>query len=85
MDLVTFYGGEKTKQELISSFNFSPYYQQYYCGVDVHYTFNGALKLSAGVYRTCAHPMKAWNKEPSHFDNASLEVYLQVEGKINVF
>lgn len=84
-DLITIYGGESTKQIKEKDLNFNPYYQNYYCGLDAHYTFNDALKLSAGLYRCCSHPLYTWNNNSGYFDEAQFKIYLQAEGKIKIF
>ena len=71
-DIVTVYGGESTEQ-------------QYYCGIDIHYAFKEEFKVSAGVYRECMHPVKAWREQVTAVDTASLELYLKIEGKIKLF
>lgn len=84
-DIVTVYGGEYTEQQAAGKLNFCPSEQQYYCGIDIHYAFKEELKVSAGVYRECTHPVKAWEKQVTSVDTASLELYLKIEGKIKLF
>lgn len=85
MDLVTVYGGEKTNQLYMGQMSFDSFEQQYYCGIDVHYSFSEALNLSAGLYRQCTHPVQPWEKSSGCFDTCSLDIYLQVSGKIKLF
>ena len=84
-DIVTVYGGESTEQQAVGKLNFCPSEQQYYCGIDIHYVFKEEFKVSAGVYRECMHPVKAWREQVTSVDTASLELYLKIEGKIKLF
>ena len=84
-DIVTVYGGESTEQQAVGKLNFCPSEQQYYCGIDIHYAFKEEFKVSAGVYRECTHPVKAWREQVTSVDTASLELYLKIEGKIKLF
>lgn len=84
-DFVKVYGGEKTYQSKEKDLSFSVYEQQYYCGIDCHYAFSESMKLSAGLYRQCTHPLNAWDEPYGCNDSASLDVYIQLEGKIKLF
>ena len=84
-DIVTVYGGEYTEQQSSGKLNFCPSEQLYYCGIDIHYSFKEEFKVSAGVYRECMHPVKAWREQVTSVDTASLELYLKIEGRIKLF
>ena len=85
LDCVKLYAGEETLQVADSLFNWIPYTQSYFVGVEYHKDFSEKLALSAGVRHNCQHPCKAWDKQNSTFNSARTEIYLGVSGKVNIF
>lgn len=83
-DCFTVYGGERTRQEMVSAFNFFPYEQKYYCGATLHVDFYDAMKVEAGILRSCSHPTHCWGREKGAFDSAELEISFTVSGRIKV-
>ena len=86
LDCVKFYAGEETLQTMDGSlFNWFPYTQNYFVGMEYHKDFNEKLTLKAGVKHNCQHPCEAWGEQNSTFNSARTEIYLGVSGKIEIF
>lgn len=84
-DIVTVYGGERTKQTMNNIVSYSVYSQQYYCGIEAHYSFD-KITLKGGMFRQCTHGLKPWNiRYENIVDSASFELYVKAEGKIPLF
>lgn len=86
IDCVKLYAGEETLQIPNGSlFNWFPYTQNYFVGVEYHKDFSEKLNLSVGIKHNCQHPCKAWGEQKSTFDCARTEIYVGVSGKIETF
>lgn len=85
-DLVTVYGGESTRQVKHEALNFSPYYQQYYIGADIHYDIGGA-RFDLNIFRECSHTIDCWDNLGGKVraDDAMLKISLSVSGKCDIF
>ena len=86
IDCVKFYAGEETLQTMADNlFDWFPYTQSYFVGMEYHKDFGEKLSLKAGVRHNCQHPCEAWGEQNSTFNSARTEIYLGVSGKINIF
>lgn len=86
IDCVKFYAGEETLQTKCSSiFDWFPYTQSYFVGMEYHKDLGEKLTLRAGVKHNCQHPCKAWGEQNSKFNSARTEIYLGVSGKVEIF
>lgn len=85
-DCVHAYAGEETFQvmndNVLSWFSYS---QSYWVGLEYHKSFSDALNLKIGVSHKCQHPLVAWGYEKSDYNFAITELYIGVEGKIDIF
>lgn len=86
LDRVKLYAGEETLQIPNDSiFNWCPYTQNYFAGIEYHKDFGEKLALRAGIKHNCQHPCDAWGKQKSTFNSARTEVYVGVSGIVNIF
>ena len=86
LDCVKFYAGEETLQTMEGGlFNWFPYTQSYFVGMEYHKDFGEKLTLRAGMKHNCQHPCEAWGEQNSTFNSARTEIYLGVSGKINIY
>ena len=84
-DHVHLYTGESTKQIIYDSmFNWLPYQQTYYVGVEYCHDFSKQLELKAGVKHECSHPANCWNIQESTFNSAYTEWYIRIGGEISL-
>lgn len=85
-DCVNFFAGEETYQSMHKSvISWNPYTQNYWLGVEYHKTFNEKLSLKAGYKHTCQHPLNCWDGQLSAYNYACSELYVGIEGKIDLF
>ena len=86
LDCVKFYAGEETLQTMEGSlFNWYPYTQSYFVGMEYHKDFGEKLALRAGIKHNCQHPCEVWGLQKSTFNSARTELYLGFSGKVNIF
>jgi hypothetical protein len=86
IDHINLYAGEETLQVSDKHiFDWLPYTQSYYVGMEYEHKFTEGLNLKAGIRHKCQHPVDGWGCQLSQFNHAITEVYLGVSGKINVF
>lgn len=89
-DFVHFYASEETYQVPVGNlkddtFEFFPYRQSYYLGVELHKKFNDSFEITGGVGHKCMHPPLCWNQSMSISNEAYTEIYVNVSGKIKAF
>lgn len=85
-ECVKVYAGEETLQTMYGNlFNWYPYTQSYFIGMEFHKELDEKLSIAGGVKHDCQHPLNAWDKQCSTFDSSRTELYIKVSGKINVF
>ena len=78
--------GEETLQTMDENlFNWYPYTQNYFVGMEFHKELDERLSIAGGIKHNCQHPLNAWDKQCSTFDSSRTELYIKVSGKINVF
>lgn len=83
---VNLYAGEETYQVPEQNiFNWCPYTQSYWLGAEYEARFNEKLNLKAGIRHKCQHPVECWQVQKSKYDNAYTELYVSVQGKVNLF
>jgi hypothetical protein len=85
-DTVRLYAGEETLQVAYDSlFNWFPYTQSYWVGLEYYKDFNDKLSLKIGVSHKCQHPLKVFDIQYSIVNFGRTEIYLEVSGKVNIF
>lgn len=85
-DCVHIYCGEETYQLPNGSiFSWKPFTQAYWLGAEYRKSFNGKVKLSTGIRHKCQHPLNPCNGQLSHFDQSNTELYVGIEGKVDIF
>lgn len=85
-DCVHIYTGEETLQVVDGTiFNWFPFTQSYFVGVEYHKTFGEKLSLSSGVSHRCQHPVSAWGEQKNNFNSSRTEIYVKVSGKLDIF
>lgn len=86
LDSVDLYAGEDTYQvqngDIIS---WKPFTQSYWLGIEYHKSFCDELGLKAGLRHKCVHPVTSWEEQTSTFNSAITELYIGIEGKVNIF
>lgn len=83
---VHLYTGEGTYQVPDHSFwNWEPYRQIYWLGIEYYHEFNDSLNLKAGVNHRCSHPVSCWSTPLSVMNDSATEVYIEVSGKLPLF
>ena len=83
-DLIRVYGGEETYQIPHDMFNYVPYRQSYWIGLEIHKEFNDSFEIKGGITHKCTHPVNCWNKMLSTSNEASTELYISIKGKLDV-
>lgn len=85
-DCVRIYTGEETLQcPKGNIFNWYPYTNAYFLGLEYHHEFDEKLNLSAGVSHRCQHPVYTWGVQNSDFNSARTEIYINISGKLDIF
>lgn len=83
---VELYTGEETFQvEYENLFNWYPFTQSYWLGVEYHKEFDKKLTVTTGVVHKCQHPVNTWGVQLSDYNYAKTELYVGVSGKFDVF
>lgn len=86
LDCVKFYAGEETLQITDGSlFNWFPYTQSYFVGMEYYKDFSEKLNLTAGIKHNCQHPCESWGRQNSTFNCSRTEIYIGVSGEVNIF
>ena len=85
-DCVHFYAGEGTWQVPDRNiFNWQPYTQRYYLGVEYHKDINEKLQIKVGLMHSCQHAVESWQVKLSEFNEAYTQLYVGFKGKVNLF
>lgn len=85
-DCVHAYAGEETFQVINDSIlSWNPYSQSYWVGLEYHKSFSDALNINVGVSHKCQHPLNTWGGKISDYDFSITELYIGVDGKLNIF
>ena len=85
-DCVHAYAGEETFQVMDGNIlNWFPYSQSYWLGLEYHKSFSDTLNLKIGVSHKCQHPLCVWGKTKSNYDFCITELYIGIEGKVDIF
>lgn len=85
-DMVNIYAGEETYQYPSGSIlDWQPYTQAYWIGAECEFDFSKKFNVKTGIKHLCQHPVDCWNSQPSDYNRAYTEIYMQVYGKINIF
>lgn len=83
---VNLFAGEGTYQvSNVGITSWRPYTQKYIVGVEYHKTFNDKLKLKVGYKHECHHPVEEWKIQLSTYNYCCSELYVGIEGKIDIF
>lgn len=79
--------GEETYQTESngSIFSWNPYTQSYWVKAEYHKTFSKGLSVKAGYKHICQHPVDYWNKQPSYYNYTCSEIYVGIEGRVDLF
>jgi hypothetical protein len=84
-DSVRFYAGEETLQVAYDSlFNWFPYTQSYWIGLEYYKDFSDKLSFKAGVSHKCQHPLKVFDIKYSVLNMARTEIYMSISGRIGI-
>lgn len=85
-DIFHVYTGEETWQVKDGSvFNWFPYQQTYYVGVEGYKEFSKSCKLTAGIKHTCIHPVTCWEEQKSFLNRSNTEYYISMQGTLPLF
>lgn len=85
-DCVSLIGGEETYQVADGGWdNWQPYTQSYWLKLEYHKTFNEKLTFRTGFKHKCQHSVECWGEQLSNFNYSCSEIYMGIEGKIDLF
>lgn len=84
-DCVNVYTGAETYQFACKLTDWQPYTQSYWIGAEYNKTFGEKFNLSVGYKHKCQHPVECWKIQPSTYNYCCSELYVGIEGKVDIF